>query len=665
VGDARQIGVARELGVEDKLRDSFAVAKIDKHAATMVAIARNPAKQNDDLVRVGLTKLAAMVRPLQLVDESSHFGGTVSRARSTPFFESGFSSPSTVTCRGMNASTARRTEGVLRAVCAAAPALLAASHVPNVADAAHDRGAFRVLGLHPQPWRSLDVAVGALLAPLPLGTLAARAALGGALVGAAAGVLLFDIACRLVRARLEPDSFGYLVAAIATSAALVGAPWQLEIAAVGSSVTGATLVLLCLSLTLRASESPSPRAWMAPAAALGLAMGQEPSVLASAIAGSVACAAASEGARASLVRAWRESKVAIWGSFAAGLAPLFLALVRVRMGGSLSAGTALDGWVGSGSSSTASPLAFARQELGPVLALLAVAGGVMAALSDRARGAAAGLAAIVVVGALCGSMGAPMGPTVFAAPVLAACAAMAALAAVSMLAIVRAVATARVPLARTAAALFVVLELVWPVEAADEGLVRSARGASGAATFWDDAAWGTLEPRAVVLIDDERVRERADAANAQALVRSDIVIVGSKGQSGPRGGPFATDLVPLWRDLALSGAPTEASISALSSVRPLAASYDPAWGLAIGKHLVPMAILDKIEPEPRAASDRRRALDAFATARQELHVHLAGDAELCAVTSSLLRARFGLLASLGERDLAERAASDAQTFERP
>ncbi len=564
----------------------------------------------------------------------------------------------------MNAAAPLRTNGLLRAVAAVVPAVLAASHVPNVVDAAHDRGACRVLGLHAQPWRALDVAVGALLAPLPLGTVAARAALGGALIAAAAGVLVFEIAIRLLQARGQVGALGESVAALAAATALVAAPWQLEVASVGSTATGATLVLFTLWLVMRASESASANAWRFPAAAVGLAIGQEPSVFVSAFAGSAAYMLASARARSSLSRAWRTDKRGVATFLAAGLIPFFLAAVRIRLRGSACPGAALEPWV-TAAAWTSAPLAFAHDEIGPVLALLALVGAAMAALNERARAPAAGLIAVVVVGGASGWMGAPMGPDTFAAPVLAACAATAALSAVSMFAIVQAVARARVPLAGTAAALFVVLELVLPVEAADEALVRGEKRASGSASAWDDAAWGTLEPRTVVLVDDERIRERAAAADAQALLRSDIVIVGGKGQGGFHGGPFATDLVPLWRDFALSGVPSEASVSALASVRPLVASYQPTWGLDIGRHLLPMAILDRVTPEPRAASDRRRALDAFAAERQGLRLRLGGDAELRAATVTLLRARAALLTSIGERELGERAAADARIFETP
>jgi hypothetical protein len=565
----------------------------------------------------------------------------------------------------MNAAAPLRTKGLVRFAVAVVPTVLAVSHVPNVADAAHDRGVCRVLGLHAQPWRELDVAIGALFAALPLGTVAARAALGGALVAGAAGVLVFDMACRLLRARSEVGPFGEAVAAIAAATALVAAPWQLEATSVGSSAIGATLVLLTLSLVMVAAEGASTQAWRFAALALGLSLGHEPCVFASALVASAACIVAGARGRASWGSAFRTDRRAMATYLAAGLAPLLLAAIRMRLGGRTCPGAPLEPWLPRSPPWTGSPLVFAQREIGPVLALLALAGAALSALSERRRPAMAGLTAIVVVGAVCGWMGAPMGPDAFAAPVLAACAATSVLAAVSMFAIVERVAIARVPMARTAAALFVVLELVLPVEAADEALVRGEKNASGSASAWDDAAWGTLEPRTVVLVDDEHVRERAAAARAQALLRSDIVIVGGKGQGELHGGPFATDLVPLWRDLALSGVPSEASLSALASVRPFVASYQPAWGLAIGRHLLPMAILDRVEPEPRAASDRRRALDAFTADRKALRVRLGADAELCEATALLLRARASLIMSIGDRELGERAADDALIFERP
>ena len=60
-----------------------------------------------------------------------------------------------------------------------------------------------------------------------------------------------------------------------------------------------------------------------------------------------------------------------------------------------------------------------------------------------------------------------------------------------------------------------------------------------------------------------------------------------------------------------AGAPSEASLSALAMSRPLVTPYEPRWGRALGRHLVPVGLLDRFEPEPRGVSDRRKALEAF------------------------------------------------------
>src|SRR6516162_6701225 len=109
----------------------------------------------------------------------------------------------------------RRIDAVLLGLSALGPGCLAAWHAGNVPDAAHDGGVARVLGLEPQPWRALDVAVGLLLSGFPVGTQAARAALGSALVLAASGALLYVMARRLLEACADTQRLRFFVATIA------------------------------------------------------------------------------------------------------------------------------------------------------------------------------------------------------------------------------------------------------------------------------------------------------------------------------------------------------------------------------------------------------------------------------------------------------------------
>ena len=88
----------------------------------------------------------------------------------------------------------------------------------------------------------------------------------------------------------------------------------------------------------------------------------------------------------------------------------------------------------------------------------------------------------------------------------------------------------------------------------------------------------------------------------------------------------------------------------------------PRWGRALGRHLVPVALLDRFEPEPRGASDRRRALDVFAPKRERLARAASKDPELAESASYLLRARALDVAASGDRDLVGRAVDDLHAF---
>jgi hypothetical protein len=324
-----------------------------------------------------------------------------------------------------------------------------------------------------------------------------------------------------------------------------------------------------------------------------------------------------------------------------------------------------DAWAGErGASHAGSPAVLLRAELGVVLGALAVGGAVLAALVPRARALGAALLAVVAVGFASGWAGAPLGPTRFGAPVLAATAAACAFAGVAMQAIVRAIADAKLPLARASAAMVLVLELAIPVDSADEALLRTLPRANGATALWDDLAWGELPPRTVVLVTDARLGRRAAAAQATGSLRGDLAVVPAQTRGAVASRVLSEDaaLVPLWRDLELAGAPSEASLSSLASVRPLAMAFEPRWGRALGRHLVPVALLDRFEPEPRGASDRKRALDVFAPKRERLARAAGKDPELAESTAYLLRARALDVASSGDRDLVGRTVDDLHAF---
>lgn len=567
-----------------------------------------------------------------------------------------------------------RIDAVLFGLSACAPAILAASHVGNVPDAAHDGASARVLGFDPQPWRALDVGIGALLSAFPIGTRGARAALGTSLVVGLAGALLYVLARELLGACAATRRLRLFVASVAAVTPLMAAPWQIEGSAVGGSATGGVLVLLPVALLApafcrsgSASAEGMPAPWSNAALALALALGYEPLVFVCALAGCGALMASSPPARRSIALAWRVRSWAFAASILVGLGPFLIALVRARASGSPMSAALVDAWSGErGSSRGGSPAHFVTDEMGAVLALLAVVGSVLAVLVVGARPLASALISVVLSGFACAWLGAPLGPTRFGAPVLAAFAASCVLAGVAMQAVVRAIAVARVPMARTSAAMVILLELSLPVDFADDAFVRALPRARGAASAWDDAAWGTLPAHSVVLATTPQTFARALSAQAVSELRGDVTVVPTFVRDARSRRALAADpaLVPLWRDLELVGVPSEASLSSLAAVRPLVMPYERGWGRTIGKHLVPVTLFDQFEPEPRGASDRRRALDALAPSRDRLVGALGDDPELIAAALALLRPRADLVAGLtGEADLATRTMGDVRLFE--
>jgi hypothetical protein len=353
---------------------------------------------------------------------------------------------------------------------------------------------------------------------------------------------------------------------------------------------------------------------------------------------------------------------------ALGLAPWLVATVRVGAARAPLLPALASGWIPARAGAAGAPSAF-FEELGTVLPLLAIAGAVVALLRARVRAGASALVALVACGAIAAWAGAPHGPERFAGVWLAATAALCVLAGVALQAIVLWVAETRLPFARASAAMIVLLELALPVAEADESLARDrSRERARAASSWNDLTFGVLPPRTVVLATDLRLLERARAARAVGELRGDIAVVAVLATGvalEPRALAGDAALVPLRRDLELSGAPGESSLSSLATVRPVAMVYEPAWGRAIARHLVPSVLLDGFAPEPHGASDRRRALDDLALQRQRLvrSVNLAGDPperdpDLARATAYPLRARCLELASGADRDLIGRAIED-------
>jgi hypothetical protein len=325
------------------------------------------------------------------------------------------------------------------------------------------------------------------------------------------------------------------------------------------------------------------------------------------------------------------------------------------------------GALGGSSSSLAS---FAASHVGVLLLVACAAGAWLSVSGKEARRIALPLVLVSAAGALAlrldPSSGGPDAGR-FGAPVLAALLAVHVLGATALGAVVIAIARARVPFAEASAALVVVLELVLPVRALDESWARREARLAHASSIWNDVAWGDAPPASIVLIADRATMRRVASARAVGELRGDLLFVPAydiHGREAQRALVLEPKLAPLYRDLALGVAPEELSLAQLGAQRPVLATFDPRWDRALARHLVPVGLTSRFEVEPRGASDRKKALDAFVALKDRLvRVAIAKkDPDLASATATLLRARAIGMAATGERDMLARALDDLRAF---
>ena len=563
--------------------------------------------------------------------------------------------------------------GALGAVAVLLPAGLAASHLANTADAAHDEAVVRALGLG---WtgalRALDAAWAGLFAWLPVGTRALRAGLASAAACGMGGGVVFALARGVLAGASNEEKaggggFAAGVACLAALAATLAPVWQTEAAAAAGSTLGGVLALAPAAVWMAGAGEPLA------ALLAGLAVSYEPLVGLVAVGSVAAGIFAAPGARS--VKSWDLPRAA--AAFAAGLLPFALAFARKRSLLVTTAGAFAAPWGERGASETGMPLVFAREEIGAASCVLAIAGAVLVLRRARSRGAGAMLVAAAVVGLGAIAFGAAAGPTRYAPAVLAGVGATYALAAVAMHGVVVAVGNARLPFARASAAMILVLEGALPARAADDAATRADVRPHASTAAWDDVAFGALPAGAEILVRDPRVQTRLLAAKSTGELRADLGLLplfDLGGRSALRELARDAKLEPLWRDAALLGKDEESSLSSIAQERPLIAPYDPSWDRLLARHLVPAGLFARFEPEPRGASDRRRALDDLSPAadhplppgvpseRERLLRALDGDPELLGMTARLLRTRAVALAAASERDVVARALDDLRPF---
>jgi hypothetical protein len=131
------------------------------------------------------------------------------------------------------------------------------------------------------------------------------------------------------------------------------------------------------------------------------------------------------------------------------------------------------------------------------------------------------------------------------------------------------------------------------------------------------------------------------------------------GRGRVAGSLIATDraVEPLLRDFALSGQPSEFSLSRVADVRALHVEFDPAWSRRLVSHLRIDGLWLEYAPQPLGPSDRRQSSAAAAAPMARILSAIAGatvpEAPTAAIVAATLRADASVLNTLGERDAAD------------
>lgn len=540
------------------------------------------------------------------------------------------------------------------------PAVSAVLGARSVALCAHDGGVVRTIGVGSTGiWRALDLLAAAPFELLPLGTRSFRAALVGAFVSAIAGYVAFDVARALTAATVpsilknvgdkKSERLISAVSAVAVVTGLLSPAWQTEAASPAGATTGALLVLLAL----RATTLP------AVAVLAGAAASYEPLALLAVLAAGTptlvgtVTAPAPKDAPANPA-SWMHALC----MFLIGLAPLAVGAALARRPPEIALIVpAIERTARIG------PIGFALDEIGVVFLVTGVAG---AALASTRRSALP-LFGAVLAGVAALAMHVPSGPNRYEAAVLSGLVVFYMLMANTLAIVVLAIARARVPFAEASAAMIVLIELVLPIRSADEAFSRRDARVAHASAIWNDLAWGSAAPGSILLIHDRATMGRIATARATGDFREDLVVVPAfdvQSRAGEHALLAEPKLAALYRDMALDIPPEELSLSQLGAERPVLANFDPKWDRALARHLVPLGLTARFEPEPRGSSDRTRALEAFSGIKDRLvRIEVARkDPELSAATATLLRARVVGMAATGEREVLSRALDDLRVF---
>lgn len=479
------------------------------------------------------------------------------------------------------------------------PLVIAIHGVGGWPDWSTDRAVVRDIGLVPLGWEGgLSTLLAQVASVLPLGGRLLRAEWMSALALALSTRLLYA----LIRRAL--DSAGAFAAnpVIALCASLLFAfspAARHESSQLGGASVALGLVLLGAYGLWHPSARRDARIWLLVAALAGFAFGQDQAA---------GCTIALLWlARALLEPGTPAARVAL-SAAAAALAGVGLCLMlhAVRRLG-------LELWLESAAPVLASPEPwFARSwpswdELGPLVAVPAVAGACLALVTGSARAALAPCLLLVLIELALRGLCALVGRAAPASVELCALAGAAGLFALSVQSAGRFAWRVELPFAKPACALLITFCLTLVLQRLD-GLALDEPARPLGAELWSEHALGRLPASSLVLVRSDALLLRAWAAKVLHDERPDVVVVPASafaaGTIGAGAMPARPELAPLARQLTVSGFVDEYTMSQLAEGRPLFAELDPHWDRRLLEHLAPAGLWLRVAPQALAPSER-------------------------------------------------------------
>lgn len=527
---------------------------------------------------------------------------------------------------------------------------------------ADDAAVLRAFGAAPRGLSGLvSAALDGVFGFLPIGTPVLRAGSASALALGLCGLLVYRLARRHLglgsAAPLDPA-----LAALAAITATLSPSFFVTGVAIGGAAVAAALALFALERAALGSAGEPRQAVLSGAALAAVALESRPAAISALV--SVVLLVLVGRPRA----ARRFATHAALGAALVSLLPIALAVgLWVSPAGAIAERVGSASGVGAAATREGFRAVQAwTSELGLIwsaLALLGIAGG---GLRER-RSLALTLSLLSLVALTAVDFSTSQSPTEAdpnAAVVALGLAALSVLTCTGLRYVVELLSRARLPLTRPASILLLVYGFSLVFVTAEDAANAASSRANTLTERWTDEALLSLPPQGLLLLQSDAVFLRLEAARALGGSRPDLLVVPTSALSQRSVRLDLVDqeaaLLPVVRDVLLSGKPSELALSGLADTRPMYVELDTDWDERLFTHLVPHAFFSEFAPHPLGRSDRMLGVEGSFARFDTVAASLRSAPELDLATRDVLARSLSERAILLEL-LGDRAAAAAVT----